>query len=165
MEYTHDGNWKKPWNEMSPEDYKYAKTQSSEKWKSNTPESLAAEMSDLKDKIALLEDEYSRKSKMLSDLMKSSESKMVTFFKKGKRFTAKLVEGTRTVVNEDSLKKLIPASVWETILVSKVDQTKLSRAITSGEIDAEVVSEAVAIVPSSPYWRFTDKKDKGDASS
>jgi hypothetical protein len=160
-----DNNWKKPWNEMSAEDYKYAKTQSSEKWLKSTPESLAAEMSEIKDKITLLEDEYSLKSKELNELMKNSESKTVTFLKKGKRFTARLVEGTRTVVNEESLKKLIPASIWETILVSKVDQVKLSRAITSGEINAEVVSEAVAIVPSSPYWRFTDKKDKGDASS
>ena len=159
-------NWKGPWKGPE-EEYKYSKHEiAKEKWNNKeTPETLAANMSDIKDKIALLEDEYSLKSKMLSDLMKSSENKVVTFFKKGKRFTARLVEGTRTVVNEDALKKLIPASIWETVLVSKVDQTKLSRAITSGEIDAEIVSEAVAIVPSSPYWRFTDKKDKDDANS
>lgn len=133
--------------------HSYAKYQKSKV----TPEELVSEMSHIKEKIAALELDYSKKNKELLDLIKDKQIKSITFFRNGRKFVAKLVEGTRTVVNEDKLKELIPASVWEKILNSKVDQTKLTRAITAGDIDAESVAEAVAIVPSSPYWRFSEK--------
>lgn len=134
-------------------DEKYAKYQKSK----TTPEELAAEMSHIKEKISSLELEYSNKNKQLLAMIQDKQIKSISFFRNGRRFVAKLVEGTRTVVNEEKLKDLIPASVWEKILNSKVDQTKLTRAITAGEIDADSVAEAVAIVPSSPYWRFSEK--------
>jgi len=153
MAMTHE-NWKNPWGDSENKKISKRNNDLSDK---ETPEGIAKEMSEIKDKISELELKYQLKNKELIYATKHDEYKVVVFFKHGKRFTAKLVEGTRTVVNEDALKKLIPASIWETVLVSKVDQTKLSRAITSGEIDAEIVAEAVAVVPSAPYWRFTDK--------
>lgn len=121
-----------------------------------TPMQMAYSLSKLKEEMQRLELEYKRKSAEL--IAAIGDQKRVDFYKDGVSYTAKLVEGTRTVVDEEALKNLIPEDVWDSILTSKVDQNKLSQAITSGEISAEEVSEAVSIVPSSPYWKFTEVK-------
>ena len=65
------------------------------------------------------------------------------------------VESERINVDEEMLKSMISADVWNKIVKEKVDTAKVRELVLTGEIDVDVFEKkAISIVNSSAYARF-----------
>ena len=64
-----------------------------------------------------------------------------------------LVEGKKTVLDEDRLKKSLGATVFNKLCTLMLDKKKLEASVTLGEVPANVVAECTNLVDIAPYLR------------
>ena len=119
---------------------------------------LAEKLSDIKNKIAKLEVEAKNIQTTLIALMNANDETTGSFFKGNVKYSVTLVKGTRTVVDEAKIKEMVSPDVWEKIVYSKVDNSKLTAAIISGEIDTATAADAIDEVEIKPYVKITESK-------
>lgn len=69
--------------------------------------------------------------------------------------TATLVEPSRTEIDEELLRELVSAEVWDRITTTKVtvDRKKIDSAVAEGLLDLEVLERVVSYRDTSPYIR------------
>jgi hypothetical protein len=70
------------------------------------------------------------------------------------RFT--IVQAERVKINEDGLRKALGARAFNKLTIRKVDQKKVTEALTQGEIDPVVVSQYTEAVLNRPSIRITE---------
>lgn len=68
-----------------------------------------------------------------------------------------LVEGSRSSIDEASLKKNLGARLWAKVTRRTLDNTLLNEAVKRGEVDPIIVSKAVIETPMQPSIRVTKK--------
>lgn len=76
----------------------------------------------------------------------------------GETVRGSLVEGTRVIINEPSLKKALGAAKWAKVVKQVLDKERLEAAITMGEVDPNVVAQNSEELPNKPYIRITGDK-------
>jgi hypothetical protein len=81
----------------------------------------------------------------------------------GEKVKGTLVEGTRVIINEPSLKKALGAAKWAKVVKQVLDKERLEAAITMGEVDPNVVAQNSEELPNKPYVRVSGDKIPEDA--
>ena len=78
--------------------------------------------------------------------------------------TATLVEPSRTEIDEELLRELVSAEVWERITTTKVtvDRKKIDSAVAEGLLDLEVLDKVVSYRETSPYIRQKQASTVGE---
>ncbi len=66
-----------------------------------------------------------------------------------------IVEAERVKVDEDLLKELVPATVWEAVTLRKVSNPLLTQALLDGVLDADSIEKAITITKNSPYPSYS----------
>lgn len=78
--------------------------------------------------------------------------------------TATLVEPSRTEIDEELLRELVSAEVWDRITTTKVtvDRKKIDSAVAEGLLDLEVLDKVVSYRETSPYIRQKQASTVGE---
>lgn len=72
------------------------------------------------------------------------------------QYRATVVTTERVTFNEATLKKALGAKLWKAVTVSKIDSTRLKRAISSGQIDPIIVAQHSEVKKSAPFIRLSE---------
>lgn len=67
--------------------------------------------------------------------------------------------------NPDKLRKLLPTSVYKTVINVTVNSAKLDELVREGRIDRDKIESAYEEVPNTPYVKKTAKAGKSDRSA
>lgn len=117
------------------------------------------------DKIALLDnlkrerDEIDAQIKdvqdyILDELDKLQEKTIVVEIE-DRKVKATKVEGIRTIIDENTLKRSLGEKIWMKVSTRVLDKKKLEAHIASGEIDPLVVAESSTEKANAPYIKIT----------
>lgn len=117
------------------------------------------------DKIALL-DNLKRERDDLDDQIKEVQAdiiaeldriqeKTLTVEIDSRKVKATKVEGVRTTIDENSLKRSLGEKLWMKVSSRVLDKKKLEAHIASGEVDPIVVAEASTEKEIAPYIKLT----------
>lgn len=117
------------------------------------------------DKIALLDtlkrerDEISEQidqvqSEIIAELDRVQEKTFVVEID-NRKVKATKVEGIRTTIDENSLKRSLGEKLWMKVSSRVLDKKKLEAHIASGEVDPLVVAEASTEKANAPYIKIT----------
>ena len=72
---------------------------------------------------------------------------------------AKRVQASRRSWDVDKLKRLLPASVFKSVVKPVVDNAAIDEAVKKDLIDIDVIGEALIEAPNKPYVKWTPKSD------
>lgn len=117
------------------------------------------------DKIALLDDlkrdrdDIDEQIKevqadIISELDRIQEKTIVVEVQ-DRKIKATKVEGIRTTIDENSLKKSLGEKLWMKVSSRVLDKKKLEAHIASGEVDPIVVAESSTEKANAPYIKLT----------
>lgn len=117
------------------------------------------------DKIALLDDlkrdrddidEQIKEvqAEIISELDRIQEKTIVVEVQ-DRKIKATKVEGIRTTIDENSLKKSLGEKLWMKVSSRVLDKKKLEAHIASGEVDPIVVAESSTEKANAPYIKLT----------
>lgn len=73
----------------------------------------------------------------------------------GKRLRATVVQGERSILDEQRFKKKVGAQMWNKVTTRVVDKRKLKAFIASNEIKANVVAECSETYANKPYVKVS----------
>jgi uncharacterized protein YciI len=117
------------------------------------------------DKIALL-DSLKRERDDIDDQIKEVQSDIIAELDRleektlvveidDRKVKATKVQGTRTTIDENTLKRSLGEKLWMKVSTRILDKKKLEAHIASGEVDPLVVAEASTETQTSPYIKIT----------
>jgi uncharacterized protein YciI len=117
------------------------------------------------DKIALL-DSLKRERDDIDDQIKEVQSDIIAELDRleektliveidDRKVKATKVQGTRTTIDENTLKRSLGEKLWMKVSTRILDKKKLEAHIASGEVDPLVVAESSTETQTSPYIKIT----------
>ena len=117
------------------------------------------------DKIALLDD-LKRERDEIDEQIKEVQADIIAELDRiqektivveidSRKVKATKVEGVRTTIVENSLKRSLGEKLWMKVSTRVLDKKKLEAHIASGEVDPIVVAEASTEKANAPYIKLT----------
>lgn len=117
------------------------------------------------DKIALLDD-LKRERDEIDEQIKEVQADIIAELDRiqektivveidSRKVKATKVEGVRTTIDENSLKRSLGEKLWMKVSTRVLDKKKLEAHIASGEVDPIVVAEASTEKANAPYIKLT----------
>lgn len=102
----------------------------------------------------------------LAEILEEEELKSSSFTENGVTHTATTTSRTMVSYDEAGLRKALGARVYDRMTFSKLDKTKLEKAITEGEVDAHTVAQHATITTGARSMRLTRKvADESEAAA
>lgn len=116
-------------------------------------------------KVALL-DELKREREEIDEQIKEVQQEIISELDRiqektivveidERRVKATKVEGIRTTIDENTLKKSLGEKLWVKVSSRVLDKKKLEAHIASGEVDPIVVAESSTEKANAPYVKLT----------
>lgn len=116
-------------------------------------------------KVALL-DELKREREEIDEQIKEVQQEIISELDRiqektivveidERKVKATKVEGVRTTIDENSLKKSLGEKLWMKVSSRVLDKKKLEAHIASGEVDPIVVAESSTEKANAPYVKLT----------
>lgn len=103
---------------------------------------------------------YALAEKRAIDALKAAGQKTVSaVFPDGETVKGTLVQPQRVIIDEERLKKALPAPKWKKVVKEVLDKDKLEAAVALGEIDTNIVAGVSSVVDSKASVRLS-----GDAT-
>lgn len=79
-----------------------------------------------------------------------------------KQYKMTFVANDRVSLDEEGLKKALPAKLWKRVTKEVLDRKKLEDAVNSGEVTPEIVGAYTSVSRTKPYIRFTEGVRKSE---
>lgn len=89
------------------------------------------------------------------DNLDQSGQKTIEVDLEDRRIKATKVQGTRTAIDENSLKRSLGEKLWLKVSTRVLDKKKLEAFVSTGEVDPLVVAECSTESATSPYIKLT----------
>lgn len=112
-------------------------------------------IADYKRQIAQMDEAMRETQAELIDWMEDEGKKSLTADDGDNRISGTIVRGTRIVIDEGRLKKLLGAKLWNKVTKKVLDKSKLEDLIVRNEIDPMEVATCSNELDNKPYIKVT----------
>ena len=89
------------------------------------------------------------------DTLDRAEQKSISVELDGRTIKATKVQGVKTTIDENSLKRSLGEKLWMKVSTRMLDKKKLEAFIATGEVDPMVVAECSTESGNAPYVKIT----------